>query len=270
MNQALQTPELLTRILTIVHDDGVSVRRSPLTHLARVNSLWREIVQRIIWTAPPAEALANIARSRRQLFASYIKHLHFGGGGGRDPTLHTLFANLEFPRLRGLALSNLPVEVLNHQNMGPLVGWGLTVSQYLQPTLEGLEVLSWDSICTASFFEQISDRCPQLKRIHLSGIGAHLQPDDFLSFFKASCRLETIKLNLGQNFLKGVLVTGELLLHLSRMAKLIYLELNNPLNQPEFFEIIRDQNSTPFTNLTKVVLTVSALLLCSLFRACFP
>ena len=242
MDQALQTPEILTRILTFMHNDSVSSSRNPLTPLARVNSTWREIVQSIIWAAPPVEALAGIERSRRDLFAPYIRNLDFGGT--RDPTLHTLFVDLHFGRLRKLTLSNPPIEYTNRQSPGVLDGWNLTASQYLQPTLVDLQLLRWDSICTASFFKQIADRCPRLKRIFFSGVGAQLRPDEFLSFLEACRHLEAVELNLGSDFTSSILITADLLLHLSRKPKLDYLELSNSLDQPELFQIIRDQNPT--------------------------
>jgi hypothetical protein len=268
MDQVLQTPEILTRIVEFIYNENTFPSRTALTPLARINPMWREIVQRVIWTAPPVEALASITRSRRELFASYIKKLDFGGN--KDPTLHTLFVNLQFPRLRELILGNPTIHRVNHQRIGPLDGWNLTVSQYLQPTIKDLELLLCDSICTASFFKQLTEKCTRLKRIFFSGIGAQLQPDEFLSFFRASHHLEVIELNLGTDFTRSFLVTGNFLLHLSQMPKLHYLELNNSLEQPAFFQMIRDQSSAPFQSLTKIVLPVSACLAFLFSSPCVP
>jgi hypothetical protein len=256
MDQVLQTPEIVARIMEFIHENKGYPGRTPLTPMARVNSLWRELAQRIVWTAPPLEALARITSPRRRLFAPYIRTLNFGGSG--DPTLHTLFADLRFTRLRELTLGNFPIDPLSRQRVGVLDGWNFTVSQYLQPTLEVLVLVQCDSICTASFFNQLTTKCPRLKRIFFSEIGAQIQPDEFLNFFRALSHLEAIELNLGTSFSKSVLITGDFLLHLSQMPKLKYLEIRNSLDQPDFFQMIRDENGNPFQSLTKVVLPVSA------------
>jgi hypothetical protein len=97
-----------------------------------------------------------------------------------------------------------------------------------------------------------------LNRISLSEIGTRLQPDEFLRLFRALSRLEAIELNLGVDFSKSDLITGDFLLHLSQMPKLKYLEISNSLDQPDFFQMIRDENDNPFQSLTKVVLPVGA------------
>jgi hypothetical protein len=91
---------------------------------------------------------ARIKAPRRQLFAPYIRILNFGAS--RDPTLHTLFADLRFTRLRELTLENFPVDPLSQQRVGVLDGWNLTVSQYLQLTLEFLELLSCELLQATS------------------------------------------------------------------------------------------------------------------------
>jgi hypothetical protein len=257
MDQVLQSPELLTRIVEAIHDDYEESCPKSLTPLARVNALWREIAQRIIWAAPSVEVLACIVRrSRRHLFAPYIRELNFSGYS--DPTFHTLFSDLHFPRLTELTLENNPVDHVGGQIVRALDGWNVTVSQYLQPTLEVLVLLECDSICTASFFNQLTMKCPRLKRIFFSGIGAQIQLDKFLSFCRASRDLEAIELNLGTDLTSSPLIAGDFLLHLSRMPKLNYLKLSNLLEQPDDFRMIRDHNDAPFQSLTKFVLSVSA------------
>lgn len=106
MEQVLQSPELLKRILGMIREDKWKSHRTSLTPFARVNSMWQEVVQRIIWEAPPVDALASIRKRYRQDFASYIRTLNFSGN--KDPTLHTLFAGLQFPKLKKLELGNSP------------------------------------------------------------------------------------------------------------------------------------------------------------------
>jgi hypothetical protein len=137
-------------------------------------------------------------------------------------------------------------------------GWNPTVSQYLQPALEDLILDERGSMCTAGFLSQVTENCPRLKSIAFTGVGSRLQPDEFLSFFQANCQLDVIRLNLSPRLTKSFLITGDLLLHLSRMPKLNHLKLQNPLDQPESFQKIKDQNDVPFRNLTMVSLSVSA------------
>lgn len=256
MEQVLQSPELLTRILEMVREEEWTPSRTSLAPLARVNSLWQDLVQRIIWEAPPVEALASIRKRHRQDFASYIRTLDFGGN--KDPTLHTLFAGLQFSRLKKLELGNYPTDLRGREFVGIQDGWNSTVSQYLGPALEDLTVLRWDSICTGGFFKNVTEKCPRLRRIYLSGIGTQLQPDEFLSFLKSARHLEAIELNLGLGPGSGsALITGNVLLQLSKMPNLKYLELANRLKQPEIFHTVKVNNNAPFQTLTKFELHVS-------------
>jgi hypothetical protein len=256
MDQALQIPELLTRIVEVINNDYDSSGRTRLTSLARVNSTWREIVQRVLWAEPPVEALASIEKRRRPLYAPYIRDLSFVSN--MDPTVHTLFADLQFPRLRDLTLANPFLDSSGHHPVKVFDGWNPTISQYLQPTLEHLRLLLWDSMCTASIFKQITEKCSRLKSICMIVMSTQLQPDEFLSFFQASCHLEHIYLNLGSHLTSCALISSDLLLYLSQMPKLNHLELHNLLDQPELFKRVKEQNDIPFQNLITVLLNVSA------------
>jgi hypothetical protein len=62
MDQVLQNPEIVARIMKLIHENKGYASRTPITPMARVNPLWREIAQRIVWTAPPLEALPALKR----------------------------------------------------------------------------------------------------------------------------------------------------------------------------------------------------------------
>lgn len=172
MDQVLQSPELLTMIFGIIRQDeekskarftsriGHPNRKFSLASLARVNSTWRDLALSILWASPDVEALANIRSKRRQQYASYIRVLDFSGPQTRkDPTLHTLFANIQFQRIKKLVLghnltSDSDCGELDPMKFRPLAihkDWSISTSQYFQETLEDLELLSWDSICTREF-----------------------------------------------------------------------------------------------------------------------
>ncbi|KAG9656723.1 hypothetical protein KCU95_g4556, partial [Aureobasidium melanogenum] len=267
MDQVLQSPELLTLIFDMINQDDIELlvrHKSSLAPLARVNSRWRDLVYPTLWAAPDVEALAKIKSKRRQQYASHIRTPNFSGPGVcADPTLHTLFANLQFPRIKSLVLGHYGPDTSNI--LDPIIfrplaihkDWSISTSQYFQETLEDLRLLSWDSICTKSFFVQIAERCPRLKSVHFWAIGTQLRPDDLLDFFRASGHLENIGLCLGPEP-KSALITGDLLLHFSRMTKLKDLLVNNELSQPEFFWAIKKQNVNPFQNLKQVSLRATS------------
>lgn len=214
VGQAPQTPELLTRILEFIHKPNAYTEATPLARFVRVNSMWRQIVQRIIWTEPPARALVSIRRARRHFYTPYIRELD--SKHNMDATLHTLLSDLPFPRLRKLKLGDPSVPgPIASTNASVLDGWASTVSQYIQPALEYLEICQWGSICSASFFKEITEKCPGLKHINFSEVDAQFQPGDLLTLIGASRCLESIKLSFSPSFKGSVLVTSDLLLRLS-------------------------------------------------------
>lgn len=262
MDQVLRSPELLTLIFNMIRQDNGKLparRQSLLAPLARVNSTWRDLVHPILWASPDAQGLAGIRSKRRQQYASHIRTLDFSSRQTcTDPTLHTLFASLQFSKIKKLVLGyQESLYFRDPETFRPLAihrDWNISTSQYFQETLEDLELLWWDSICTRDFFVQIAERCPRLKRVVFSEIGTQLRPDDLLDFFRASGRLEHIDLHLGPES-KSALITGDLLLHFSRMTKLNYLRIDNELCQPDFFWAIKKRNINPFQNLKSVILT---------------
>lgn len=133
--------------------------------------------------------------------------------------------------------------------------WIISTFLYFQETLEDLGLFSWDSICTENLLVQIAERCPRLKSAEFFAIGTQPQPDDLLDFFHASSHLQSIRLRLGPKP-KSALITGDLLLHVSRMAKLKDLLIDNELSEPEFFWAIKKQNVNPFQNLKQISLRV--------------
>lgn len=234
MDQVLRSPEILTLIFELICRDNarLPVRlQSSLAPLARVNSTWRDLVHPILWASPEPRDLAEIKSKRRQQYASHIRTLDFSGRKTRtDPTLHALFASLQFSRIRRLVLGHEEnFYFRDPETFRPLAihrGWSILTSQYFQDTLEDLELLSWDSLCTRHFFMQIAERCPRLKRVRFSAIGTQLRPDDLVDFFRASGRLEHIDLHLAPES-NSALITGDLLLHFSKISKLSYLRIDN-------------------------------------------
>jgi hypothetical protein len=122
MQQVLESPEHLTRICEIIQNDkALALVRSSLPSAARVNSWWRDIIYRILWAEPPAEALATVRRRRRQIYASHIKTLGFNFE--QDPTLNTLslvacnsqdFKNLCFSSVLKTELGMAALEAIMH------------------------------------------------------------------------------------------------------------------------------------------------------------
>lgn len=245
MDQVLQSPELLTRVFQLLHDDAeVRFVRSNLPTAARVCSLWRDIIEGILWREPPVEALAKIRRTRRQHFASNVTFLDFSGN--EDPTAHALFDGLQFPRLRKLELGD------SNQTHAR---WHSTISQYFQPRLESLTLRWWDAKFTPELLAVIQARCPHLKSICFYGVGEKVSPENFLTFIKACEHLEKIGLSLIP-ISDNALVSNDLLLHLSKMKRLNYLDIDNNISRAELFERIKRGNSTPFQHLTKLELCV--------------
>lgn len=266
MDQVLQSSELLTLILDMIHQNDEKLRarhKSSLAPLARVSSLWRDVAHPILWAAPDVEALAKIKSERRQQYANHIRRLDFSTLKARtDPSLHILFANLQFPKIKLLVLGHYgPMSgVLDPEIFRPLPihkDWSISTSQYFHETLEDLSLLSWDSICTKSFFVHLAERCPRLKSVEFSAIGTQLEPDDLLDYFRASSHLENIQLRLGPEP-NSALITGDLLLHFSGLTKLKYLLIDNELSQPEFFWAIKKQNVNPFQSLKRVDLKATS------------
>lgn len=189
------------------------------------------------------------------MFASYVRELDFSSS--KDPTLHTLFADLHFTKLGKLVLANPSLSPTRRQ--GIFDDWNPVVSQYFQPTLQSLKLSACDSVSTASLFKQVAENCHHLRHIDLIVPGERLRSDQILSFFETACHLETIELEVGdhQPSTGCNLILRSLLPHFSRMSKLDDLTLHDFLDQPELFEIIKDQNNTPFQHLTQISLAVS-------------
>jgi hypothetical protein len=253
MQKVLESPELLTRICEIIHKDEKFARvRSSLPSAARVNSWWRDIVCRILWAEPPAEALVEVRRNRRQIYASQIRRLSLSFE--QDPTFNTLFGGLQFPRIQDLSLSTH-----SSRRIGRFEDpneWNTTVSQYFGPALEILDLHGCNAVCTPTFFTDVAVRSPRLKKVKLTRLGPQLHGDSLSNFFEACKHLVDITLNFVPDTTRS-LITNDLLLCLSRMEKLEVLEIEGHLDRWESFRTIKDQNSAPFTSLTKFDLDVS-------------
>jgi hypothetical protein len=252
MRQVLESPELLTRICEIIHKEEKFARvGSSLPSAARVNSWWRDIVCRLLWAGPPVNALVRVRRSRRQIYASYIKTLALDFE--LDPTLNTLFRGLQFPRLQKLDLANrLTYTTRRNGNLGSDDGWNTTVSQYLGPALESLTLHWCNAVCTPIFLTDLAARSSRLKSIAFINVGSQLQADDLLKFFEVCDQLENVQLNLSPP-----LVTSDILLCLPRMRKLEAFECGSPMDRMEYLKTIKDQNSAPFPSLETISLYVS-------------
>jgi hypothetical protein len=212
-------------------------------------------VCRILWAEPPAEALVEVRRNRRQIYASYIKTLALGFT--QDPTLNTLFGGLKFPRLQDLSLFDNPTITTRNGSLGSHVGCNMTVSQYFGPALERLELRSCNAVCSPTFLTDIAARPLRLKSIKWFHVGVQLQANDLLKFFETCNHLVDVYLDFSDTATNS-LVTSDILLCLSRMRKLESLSIDPQLDRWESFKTIKDQNSTPFPSLKNMSLLVSS------------
>jgi hypothetical protein len=229
MQQVLESPELVTRICEIIQADEKLARvGSSLPAAARVNSWWRDIVCRILWADPPLEALVEVRRSRRQIYASHIRML--GLDFEQDLTLNTLFGGLQFPRIRKLWLSNfIPDTTRRISSLETQNGWNTTVSQYFGPALEILNLDGCHEVCTPTFFTDVAARSPRLKKITIMRLGSQLHADNLLEFFEACKHLTNISLHF-EDYTRS-LVTNDLLLCFSRMKKLEMLGIEGYMDR---------------------------------------
>ncbi|KAK7209259.1 hypothetical protein V2G26_016437 [Clonostachys chloroleuca] len=122
--RAMALPEILSEVFAILHgqEDFFS-----LATAARANSLWFAYATDILWSQVKGDAItsiANIADSRRQLYASKVEGITFDGNKRDMPT--TDFRDLRFNKIKSIDFNVYWLPQGSAQLIKP----------YIQPSLE--------------------------------------------------------------------------------------------------------------------------------------
>lgn len=119
--------------------------------------------------------------------------LEFTGSDGKS--VHAIFNDLAFPRLKEVVLRNLVVGFLRS-------GGYSQVLRYLQTTLQTLRLIDGTRFgpkwFTASFLTEVAQRCPNLEEISIRARDVPIRPAQ-LAHFLRSIRPRAVTLGFDQD-----------------------------------------------------------------------
>ena len=241
---ALELPDILLHILQYLEHD-----RTSLCSAILVKSGWVEEGTNVLWRRPPVTALAFVAESRRQVYATKIHELYFSGD--REGAHHVTFRHLRFPRLKRISIDF-------YKSDGDKKLW---IGQYLQPSLVYFHLYGGDPV-EEDLLGLLRTRCPRLRGVLIDRPRNGLDPERFLGFLK-NCRSVTTMI-----FLIGMddLITDEVFLYLAGRDNIEELGLGKGFKRATI-ENVLEQIPDPFKALRQLTVRVESCAVASLALA---
>jgi len=179
-SRALCLPEIVSTILSYVHDDFIERGDHTIFACTLVASLWEIEANRSIWMScgsssgysklPYVRHLVAMPSDRRQKYADYIKFLDISTadttgtdtGNRWEGRFHTILSPLSFPRLEQLELHSPKHDDTLKDDSLPLL-------QYLHSHLKTITIWTYqeslDLVATEEFLTQVARVCKGLKQL---------------------------------------------------------------------------------------------------------
>ena len=157
-----------------------------------VNKAWYAEAIRVLWKKPPIAALSALASSsisydRRQFYADHVRELSFnaakGGSAGSN------FYDVHFRRLRCIRIkgSCFPRHI-------PIGSEDLHIGQYLQPSVEEIDITDVDFELCEYIFYLLEIRCPRLRILKMMCFSLEFPSTRLLKFLHTCKSLKKIDL----------------------------------------------------------------------------